>query len=65
MTKSHICPKCGAEIVETDRGYTTGCLHEPIEQRTRVHCEPTPSILLALEEARLEDDDYPEGYNYG
>ena len=65
---SFTCPKCGADILDSPQGYTTGCPHFPLENRTRVHCAPTPDILLAMlamEEARTEDDDYNEGFNYG
>ena len=45
---SFTCPRCGADILDSPRGYTTGCPHFPLENRTRVHCAPTPDILLAM-----------------
>jgi hypothetical protein len=48
---SFTCPKCNTDIIDSPQGYITSCPHYKLENRTRVHCEPTPSILLAMEEA--------------
>lgn len=56
---SFICSKCGAEILDTPRGYITGCIHNPLEQQHRVHCEPIEEELLLLQERkrrRIETD---------
>lgn len=39
-----VCPKCGAEIIETPRGFETGCEHYPLEHRKRVHAGPVDQM---------------------
>jgi len=37
---SFTCNKCGETIIDTPRGYTTGCQHYPLERQKKVHIEP-------------------------
>ena len=62
------CEKCGADILDTEHGYPTGCKHYPLEQQKKVHMAGPkwgkPAVGVPAEE--WADDEEPEGgYNYG
>lgn len=37
---SFLCEQCGAAILDSPHGYTTGCEHYPLEQRRKVSSSP-------------------------
>jgi hypothetical protein len=61
---SFTCEKCGKDILDSPQGYMTGCVHYPLENRTRVHIAPPPSKEKIIH-TKQEDDDYNEVFNYG
>lgn len=42
---SFVCEHCGAEIIDTPRGYISGCEHYPLE-RTNAELQNAPDPLL-------------------
>ncbi len=46
---SFLCPECGAEIVDSDQGFVTGCEHWPVE-RALLHAHEEFSCDCGLQE---------------